>query len=305
MKDLLSCISKQHPIMKPLFNSFGWEGIAKFVEVLNFSISIEEYVLDLDVIKNQTGSNIRGAEKLLPMFQQTLDKLLLKFPESFGKVSGNFDQSLPELEGQNPIKTVNRIENEENAHIYNSLLNNSICLGSAEGETEKSPSPKRKFKKTDNGFSLPEDWEPSEKSIQWAKENYPAVDLKNQTLLFKNHFLDKPNVKRPGWDRSWISWITRGQTEFSTGRNNVTNIQAGIPQTNSLDAYKRLSPKQKWEELFKYERASDAKWLSGNRYMQMDQVKFDGESYCYNGTALSPDFLYPDFTMPKQEVANA
>jgi len=45
----------------------------------------------------------------------------------------------------------------------------------------------------------------------WAAEKCPLVDIAIQTQLFINHFTDRPEIKRPGWVRSWQSWMLRQQ----------------------------------------------------------------------------------------------
>lgn len=58
---------------------------------------------------------------------------------------------------------------------------------------------------------IPDDFAPTAEMRAWAKEKCPDVDVDLQTEIFVNHFLDRPAVRRPGWDRSWRNWMLRQQ----------------------------------------------------------------------------------------------
>lgn len=56
-----------------------------------------------------------------------------------------------------------------------------------------------------------EDWLPTADDLAWAAVKAPLVNLVRETESFRNYFLDK-GEKRPGWSRSWQTWMLRAQT---------------------------------------------------------------------------------------------
>lgn len=124
----IKSVSPEDPVIKPIMDEFGFDGYGRFVAVLQFCRNYEIETLDLETIVKQAKTNKRGAQKLLPKFQECLGKVLEKFGESFSKVSPKFDQSLPKLEGQNPHGSTHDLEEnraektrEENATNPNGL----------------------------------------------------------------------------------------------------------------------------------------------------------------------------------------
>ncbi len=73
------------------------------------------------------------------------------------------------------------------------------------GEEGAAPRPTAKRK-----HRLPEDWQPSRKLLDWAKKEAPAVDIKAETAIFRDHFLGSGNPKID-WDRTWQVWMRKEQ----------------------------------------------------------------------------------------------
>jgi hypothetical protein len=58
---------------------------------------------------------------------------------------------------------------------------------------------------------LPEDFRPSQKSIDEMVEHFPWVDLKKQTHAFRDYWNSQPTskAKKTDWDATWRNWIRR------------------------------------------------------------------------------------------------
>jgi hypothetical protein len=69
---------------------------------------------------------------------------------------------------------------------------------------------KRKKRASTSKTVVPADYAPTEELRAWARERCPLVDIDLQTERFIIHFTDK-GIKRPGWDRSWKSWMLQQQ----------------------------------------------------------------------------------------------
>lgn len=84
---------------------------------------------------------------------------------------------------------------------------------------------------TSRARRLPDDWEPSEELLTWALGKYPTVDTRQQTELFKNHFLANGKTMLT-WDRAWMNWIARvkqfERPNSVTQANRGTQIKAEI-----------------------------------------------------------------------------
>lgn len=67
----------------------------------------------------------------------------------------------------------------------------------------------------------------------WAREKTPDVDIDLQTIGFVNHFVEKPQIKRPGWLRSWQSWMVREQTWMNERKAKVSQLRPTGTDGNS------------------------------------------------------------------------
>lgn len=77
-----------------------------------------------------------------------------------------------------------------------------------------SQKPKRAKRATPPKIPLPVDFAPDDEMRVWARDKCPLVDIDTQTELFIAHFTPEPGeppVKRPGWGRSWKTWMLRQQ----------------------------------------------------------------------------------------------
>ena len=59
-------------------------------------------------------------------------------------------------------------------------------------------------------YAIPADWFPSDETRLFAAEHCPAVDLEREVRKFRDYWLEK-NSRRPGWDRSFRSWLENAQ----------------------------------------------------------------------------------------------
>ncbi|MEU4410699.1 hypothetical protein AB0F88_39865 [Streptosporangium sp. NPDC023963] len=74
---------------------------------------------------------------------------------------------------------------------------------------------------------LSPDFAPDAGMLAWARDKCPLVDIGTQTELFIRHFTDpeKPQVKRPGWVRSWETWMLRQQGWAKDRPSNVHQLR--------------------------------------------------------------------------------
>lgn len=57
---------------------------------------------------------------------------------------------------------------------------------------------------------MQEGWVPSEDTLVSLLEKYPEVDLMKAAKDCREWFLDKPTIRRAGWDRSFVRWVETG-----------------------------------------------------------------------------------------------
>lgn len=73
--------------------------------------------------------------------------------------------------------------------------------------------------------SIPHDFAVDDEMRIWAKARTPNVDIEIQTERFVNHFLDRPQIKRPGWLRSWRNWMLQQQSWHDDREAKVTQLR--------------------------------------------------------------------------------
>ena len=110
------------------------------------------------------------------------------------------------------------------------------------------PEKPRKKRSPSLKTTIPEDFAVTADMRAWAADKAPDVeDIDLETQLFINHFLDR-GVKRPGWRRSWESWMLRAQSWAPKKRDNVRELRptgtdgryapgsgSGVPPRDSYD----------------------------------------------------------------------
>jgi hypothetical protein len=79
VKDYCWSIPVNDPVLIPVMKKFGWEGYGKFQAVLQYCIKWEYFDLDEDAITLSTGSNVRGARTLLPLFKDAIETILTTY----------------------------------------------------------------------------------------------------------------------------------------------------------------------------------------------------------------------------------
>lgn len=60
---------------------------------------------------------------------------------------------------------------------------------------------------------LPENWQPDDTLLAWAKERAPHVDTTEETDKFKDYYRSK-GEPRKDWAASWRNWIRRSRREY-------------------------------------------------------------------------------------------
>lgn len=67
----------------------------------------------------------------------------------------------------------------------------------------------KKAKKKPTTYRMPEDWCPSSETMaKLLKRGFYLTDLLREIEKCRLNFVDKPNVKRPGWENTFVKWMT-------------------------------------------------------------------------------------------------
>jgi hypothetical protein len=85
------------------------------------------------------------------------------------------------------------------------------------------------------GTRLSEDWEPSERDIEYARQlGMPNPMIQRDALKFKNHWLGTPGTKgeKLDWHRTWQTWCIRSMEYAATNQN--ARAQNGSAMTATL-----------------------------------------------------------------------
>lgn len=76
---------------------------------------------------------------------------------------------------------------------------------------------------------MTEDWVPQQATIEWLESRYPGVDFEREAHDCREHFLDKPTIRRAGWERTFKKWIERGAergtVRMRSGRRRPSPLQ--------------------------------------------------------------------------------
>ncbi len=85
-------------------------------------------------------------------------------------------------------------------------------------------------------FSLPMDWEPSERMTAYADEQ-GVRDIPGTIADFVEHFANKnPDEKRANWDLSWQRWC-RNQKNFTKPSNGYNKPTRTVPEYTNVEPY--------------------------------------------------------------------
>lgn len=168
-------------------------------------------------------TKLKGKPKLLRTFLERLANLqriklketgnvleievpkLLKIRDEYSKKSGH---------NQEPDRTNSGAKNKNTESDTESEKPPVVPL---EGDT----TPKKRSEK--RATRLTDDWEPTPRDIEWARDRYGSMDLEYQTERFKNHHIGK-GTKYVDWSRTWKNWISG---RFVSGK--VVEIKTGRP----------------------------------------------------------------------------
>ncbi len=64
---------------------------------------------------------------------------------------------------------------------------------------------------------IPEDFTPTDRSLEWARDNVPLVDLKSETQRFVNYYVHKGSTG-VDWNRAWQNWMLKASSSGYNSR---------------------------------------------------------------------------------------
>ncbi|SEO63851.1 hypothetical protein SAMN02800692_1540 [Luteibacter sp. UNC138MFCol5.1] len=85
------------------------------------------------------------------------------------------------------------------------------------GQGDKPPSKR--------GTRLPDDWQPSDEDVQWARAERPDVDLRAELASFRDYWRAKPGADavKLDWSATLRNWIRRASPSRSNGGGRQPN----------------------------------------------------------------------------------
>ncbi len=108
-----------------------------------------------------------------------------------------------------PTRAAKVVESVRGEVLEDSTGEGLLDIGEDAASRPTPKPPKRAKKPAVPKTSIPADFALTDEMRQWAAEKCPRVDIEIETQLFVRHFLDHPEIKRPGWLRSWEAWMLR------------------------------------------------------------------------------------------------
>ncbi|AXQ65167.1 hypothetical protein SEA_SCHMIDT_46 [Gordonia phage Schmidt] len=77
---------------------------------------------------------------------------------------------------------------------------------------------------TPRATRIPEDWQPTRELLEWARSEYPGVDLKTETDKFVDYWLAKAgkDSRKVSWSRTWKNWIRSARAPQSRATKQIT-----------------------------------------------------------------------------------
>jgi hypothetical protein len=102
----------------------------------------------------------------------------------------------------------------------------------------------------EHGTRLPEDWiktDDGKKSLAWAKREYPAVPLVEESLKFANYWLSKTgkDATKRDWYRTFQNWVIEANRRLPANRSNsqVGRLNGGMQAESN--APKNYAPNER------------------------------------------------------------
>lgn len=137
------------------------------------------------------------------------DEYIRQIRKEAGAKGGN-----PNLVNQNESKTASK--------------NQPLHLSSSSSTTKKKKEttivvPKKV------GCRIPDDFEPTEEMVEWAKTNTPGVSISLENQKFKNYYKAKSgkDAAKLDWEATWQNWLINAQ-EWSKEKTNGKNNDNGF-----------------------------------------------------------------------------
>lgn len=79
--------------------------------------------------------------------------------------------------------------------------------------TSEPPKPPARVQKN---HALPDDWAPGARTLEWASQRCPEVDLGTELEKFLNyyHSIDGSRARRSNWDLAFRNWLLKACTDY-------------------------------------------------------------------------------------------
>ena len=141
---------------------------------------------------------------------------------NFGNASSG--QAAATADAKQPLK-----QKVAEVEVEKEVITNVITPGESTAETvttDEAPEPRKR------GTRLPDDWMPTQTTIDKTKLDCPLVDLERAHEKFTNHWhaATGRNATKRDWDRTWRNWMLEDQTrsEQRTARTQPTRPGYGV-----------------------------------------------------------------------------
>lgn len=100
--------------------------------------------------------------------------------------------------------------------------NGNTTSTEAQPETETETETLKSLSASKGLTGMREDWQPTQKSLDWSVKAVPGVDVEYQTQRFINYWLS--NGKRmKNWDATWRNWMLKQGKEISPAQADRVN----------------------------------------------------------------------------------
>ena len=100
------------------------------------------------------------------------------------------------------------------------------------------------------GTRLPDNWMPSESTIQAMRKQFPYVNLQAEHEKFTDHWIGQPGAKgrKANWDATWRNWIRRtAENARPAHRNNGPMLSTADQRVAQVQALKNSPPTHRLE----------------------------------------------------------
>lgn len=101
--------------------------------------------------------------------------------------------------------------------IPSSLIPSSLKERSASPVGDTPPAAEAKPKREQTGSRLPDDWQPDDQLVTWAKSERPDLNIATQTASFRDYWHSQPGQKgrKSDWPATFRNWIRNARRDKS------------------------------------------------------------------------------------------